>query len=230
MDEKYPQMTSLYLASLGKFYHGYYTYSSMLILSRNYVAVAADTFSSELGILAKSPPRLILAPWRTVPKGTNGGVTPTGLLAGTLGAFIISVISVALTPFCTSSDPPSKHFQGSLYRLGWTIDEKALIVVAMTAAGLAGSLLDSILGAIFQASVVDRSSGKIVEGIGGRKVILPSGTGAEKEKAKKEFATAVGWDILSNNGVNVVMAASIAWLSMYAAGKVFGVCIGDMFE
>jgi uncharacterized membrane protein len=201
-----------------------------LILSRNYVAVAADTFSSELGILAKSPPRLILAPWRTVPKGTNGGVTLTGLLAGTLGAFMISVVSVGILPLCSSSDPPSKHFLGSPYILGWTTNEKLLIIATMTGAGLVGSILDSVLGAIFQASVVDKNSGKIVEGIGGRKVVLPSGSGAEKEKSQQEFSTAVGWDILSNNGVNVVMAASIAMLSMYAAGWVFGVDIGDMLE
>lgn len=195
----------------------------------NYVAVAADTFSSELGILANSPPRLILAPWRTVPKGTNGGVTLTGLFAGALGAFMISVVSVTLLPFCSSSDPPAKHFIGSPYVLGWTIDEKGLVVAAMTAAGLAGSLLDSVLGAIFQASVVDRGSGKIVEGIGGRKVVLPGGSGAQNEKSRKEFSTAVGWDILSNNGVNVVMAGGIAWLSMFVAGRVFDVNISDMF-
>lgn len=45
-----------------------------------------------------------------------------------------------------------------------------LWVVAMTVWGGLGSVLDSVLGGLVQASVVDKRSGKVVEGSGGKKV------------------------------------------------------------
>ncbi|KAF2266768.1 hypothetical protein CC78DRAFT_531219 [Lojkania enalia] len=122
----------------------------------NYAAVAADTFSSELGILSKKKPRLITAPWKIVPPGTNGGVTLTGLEAGLLGAFILTITSTLMIPFCKS----------------WSWDQIAQYTAALTLAGFSGTLLDSLLGAVFQASVIDIHSGKIVEGAGGRKVLV----------------------------------------------------------
>lgn len=91
-----------------------------------------------------------------MPPGTNGGVTATGLLAGVLGAFTIAVTSAILIPFC------SGEASGLLSRVQW--------VLAVTVWGALGSVLDSILGGLFQASVVDKRSGKIVEGTGGGKV------------------------------------------------------------
>ncbi|EUC47443.1 hypothetical protein COCMIDRAFT_3537 [Bipolaris oryzae ATCC 44560] len=183
----------------------------------NYAAVAADTFSSELGILSKSKPRLITAPWRIVPPGTNGGVTTTGLGAGLLGALIISLSSTMFMPFCKD----------------WSFAEKTKYTLALTAAGFNGTLLDSLLGALLQASVVDVHSGKVVEGEGGRKVLVHSKEGVTKAtgtdaagsiKASKAMLKAgasgtavadpqhesrkieVGSDLLDNNAVNVLMA------------------------
>ncbi|KAF5851491.1 hypothetical protein GGP41_004349 [Bipolaris sorokiniana] len=191
----------------------------------NYAAVAADTFSSELGILSKSKPRLITAPWRIVPPGTNGGVTTTGLGAGVLGALIISLSSTMFMPFCKD----------------WSFVEKTKYTLALTAAGFSGTLLDSLLGALFQASVVDVHSGKVVEGEGGRKVLVHSNVSRRSEgkdgitkvsgtdaaasiKASKAMLKAgasgtavtdpqhesrkieVGSDLLDNNAVNMLMA------------------------
>lgn len=132
----------------------------------------------------------------------------------------------------------------------------------MTAIGAAGSLLDSLLGALFQASVVDTRTGKIIEGDGGKKVIVTSaaplylkqratdhgnigsgeGAGAEaasattEELRKRHTADAtkkaqdggdgekhgsrkveVGSDILSNNDVNLLMAATMSAVGVFGA-------------
>ncbi|KAF2869742.1 integral membrane protein DUF92-domain-containing protein [Massariosphaeria phaeospora] len=135
----------------------------------NYAAVAADTFSSELGILSKSKPRLITAPWRVVPPGTNGGVTLVGLGAGLLGASIIALTSTLLIPFCKE----------------WGLADKGKYTLAMTLAGFSGTLLDSYLGAVLQASVVDVHSGKVIEGDGGRKVLLHSSHPLHQDQTAK---------------------------------------------
>lgn len=152
-----------------------------------YAAVAADTFGSELGILATSTPYLITAPWRRVPRGTNGGVTIEGLAYGLLASSLITAIA-ALSLYVL---PPYKL-------MDWRI---ALLVPVM---GLFGSVLDSFLGATVQATVTDKGSGKVVEGPGGQRVkVVAGGTRVQ-----------LGRDILTNNGVNLAMAAGASLLGM----------------
>ncbi|KHJ33030.1 putative integral membrane protein duf92 [Erysiphe necator] len=135
----------------------------------NYAAVAADTFSSELGILSKSRPRLITSlRLRKVPPGTNGGVTSMGLAAAFLGSFIIVLTSILLTPFCQFSRPVNMK---DSYR-AWTFADKLWFLILMTLWGALGSLLDSFLGGWLQQSVVDVRYGKIIEGSGGKRVLL----------------------------------------------------------
>lgn len=93
-----------------------------------------------------------------MPPGTNGGVTSVGLGAGLLGSFVLSATSTLLLPFCKD----------------WYLSEKLTYTLSLTAAGFCGTLLDSLLGALFQASVVDIHSGRVVEGEGGRKVLVHS--------------------------------------------------------
>jgi len=223
----------------------------------NYAAVASDTFSSELGILSRSQPRLITAPWRKVPHGTNGGVTLTGLSAGFLGSFIITLTSTLLIPFCSSTSKGAA---------AWSFSDKGLYIVALTLAGFTGTLLDSLLGSLFQASVVDVQSGKIVEGEGGRKALVhSSGSLHVKQQTKLQslagqssalesslFASKrapavgtsskdpmkashesrrveVGLDILDNNAVNFLMAASVSVGSMVVACSLWDLPLSSVF-
>jgi len=174
----------------------------------NYAAVTADTLSSELGILSKSPPRLITNPFRICPKGTNGGVSLLGLAAAAAGSLIIGVIS-------------GLWFHPT-YPLGLTG-----FILFTTALGLTGSVLDSFLGAMLQYSVVDVRTGKVVENPHGGKVLLIPGETNFKDNDQKAEAEVqrtagkqsrkivqgrLGW--LDNNGVNATMAAGISLLGM----------------
>lgn len=134
----------------------------------NYAAVAADTFSSELGILSKGEPRLITS-WslRKVPRGTNGGVSLTGLAAGVFGSIVIVTAAIAFTPMCTD-----QHGNKSGVGSSWTTEQKRTVMAFLVVWGALGSVLDSVLGGLFQSSVKDVRSGKIVEGDGGNRVLL----------------------------------------------------------
>ena len=136
--------------------------------------MTADTFSSELGILSSSKPRLLTSlNFRQVPPGTNGGVTLAGTLAGFAGALAIALTSVALLPFCASDPDNIRSFASHLgvgHGIAWGLRDKIVLVLAVTVWGGLGSLLDSALGGWLQASVVDKKTGKVVEGSGGRKV------------------------------------------------------------
>lgn len=155
----------------------------------NYAAVAADTFSSELGILSKSRPRLITSlTFRQVPPGTNGGVTAWGLAAGVLGSFIIAISSMVLAPFCA----PSSAGPGALPSSGWTFIQRLQFTIAITLWGALGSVVDSLLGGWLQQSVVDTRTGRIVEGEGGKKVLVSkTGPNTTHYNARAEIKAAI---------------------------------------
>lgn len=244
--------------------------TSGLILSgivANYAAVAADTFSSELGILAKQTPRLITRPWVEVPRGTNGGVTIAGLGAGVLGAAVAAVTSVLLMPFCGGGPAAGLGPVGrvlmfgekeELFR-GWTVSDKLVWVLVVTGWGALGSVLDSVLGAVLQASVVDRRTGKIVEGAGGERVLVSAGktkeakrralhTERNKDEALKKNNAAdtgdsatqpgsqeesrmvlVGSDWLDNNHINLLMAACMSFGGMAVASWYWGIPLSTIW-
>jgi uncharacterized membrane protein len=88
-----------------------------------FAAAAADTWGTEIGTLARNAPRSIVG-LRKIPAGLSGGVTLTGTLAEIGGALV-----VGFTAWAAGIAP-------------WWI---------IVAAGFAGALADSILGASLQA-------------------------------------------------------------------------------
>ncbi|KAK6941569.1 Protein of unknown function DUF92, TMEM19 [Dillenia turbinata] len=115
----------------------------------HYSCCNGDTWSSELGILSNSQPRLITT-FKPVPKGTNGGVTVAGLVAATGGGSVIGLTFVLFGFFTT------KCSSG--------VALKQLIVIPLAAlAGLSGSVIDSLLGATLQFSGLCSVRNKVVE-------------------------------------------------------------------
>lgn len=93
-------------------------------------AAAADTWATEIGAFSPTPPRLIMS-GAPVPRGASGGVTPLGTAGGVLGAAIIGALTWVLGP----------------HELG--------LAVVVALAGVAGMLVDSLLGATVQGSFED---------------------------------------------------------------------------
>lgn len=105
----------------------------LVALAGSLAAANADTWSTEIGRTSHSLPRLITTGKR-VPAGTSGAVSGRGLAGAAGGATLIgglAAVAAATTGFAAP--------------VAWIT---ALIAVSL--AGFAGSLLDSLLGATIQ--------------------------------------------------------------------------------
>jgi len=96
-------------------------------------AVNADTWSTELGVLNPSFPRLITS-GKEVEQGTSGGISLFGSLAAFGGAMLIAVLTGLFSI-------------GELF--SWV--NFLVIILAVTLSGLGGAFFDSLLGATLQA-------------------------------------------------------------------------------
>ncbi|HVC79438.1 MAG TPA: DUF92 domain-containing protein [Chloroflexota bacterium] len=93
-----------------------------------YAAANSDTWATEIGALSPAPPRMILS-GRIAPPGTSGAITPTGLAGAVAGSVVIGIVAA-----CSLRGPyPARR------------------ALAITLAGMAGSLADSLAGATIQA-------------------------------------------------------------------------------
>lgn len=134
--------------------------------------VNADTWATELGVLARRPPRLITNGRRVEP-GTSGGISLLGTLATLVGGATIGIAAVLYQSIDSTVTSP----------------ESAVSLVAASAlGGLTGSLCDSFLGATVQAIYYTHQRRKETE-----KQVDPDGTPNELVR---------GWRWLNNDWVN----------------------------
>jgi len=108
----------------------------------------ADTLSSDFGRVWGGSPRNIITGKRML-KGVSGGVTGAGFVGAFLGA-----VSIAIFVFWTE-----------LSSLGSSVSTFWLIAVF----GFIGSILDSVLGVLFQAKYLDEMGNQVDSSDGGRR-------------------------------------------------------------
>ena len=159
----------------------------------HYACCNGDTWASELGVLNTTPPFFCLPPFRRVPAGTNGGISVLGTAASLAAGLFIG-------------------FGYSL--LGWVGgvgDFQVGCVLLGGAAGLGGSMLDSLMGAILQATWYDED----------RKCVVPHANAVTSKKKGVERAKNVGgFDILTGEQVNALSVAVTTFASGWA-GRYF---------
>ena len=102
----------------------------------HYACCAGDTWASELGILSKGQPRLITT-CRSVPRGTNGGMSVLGTGASAAGGVFIGACFWVLGVLCVGASLTDGMQAFNFITLGLF-------------AGVFGSVLDSLLGATLQ--------------------------------------------------------------------------------
>ena len=89
-------------------------------------AAAADTTASEVGVVGKQP--YLITTFKPVPRGTDGGITAFGTFAAILSALAISIVALLLN-----------------------VADPAMVIIG-TLAGLAGTTVDSLVGATLERS------------------------------------------------------------------------------
>lgn len=162
------------LATIFAALHAFYPGSMLpwIGFAASLAAVNADTWATELGVLNPTPPRMITDLRKLVEKGTSGGVSLWGTSASLLGASVIALPAVWLFPG------------------GLGIGHFFLIA----AAGLAGSLFDSFLGATVQAMYYCPTDKKETE----KHPLHTCGTATIHIR---------GWEWLNNDWVNFACSA-----------------------
>lgn len=140
-------------------------------------AVTADSWGTEIGTLAATRPRLITS-FRPVPAGTSGAVTPLGLAASAAGALLIALTA-------------------------WLLHWPTAAAIAALVGGVGGALIDSLLGALWQAKrwcpLCDTGTERAVHVCG----------------SVTKRAGGVSW--LDNDGVNFMTGAAGAMLALLVA-------------
>ena len=101
-----------------------------------YAAANADTWGTEIGMLAARPPRSIVT-GAVLATGLSGGVSAPGTAAEVAGAVLIAALA-----------PPALLL--ALPGTGVTTHALGLLMLPVFAGGFGGALIDSLLGATLQ--------------------------------------------------------------------------------
>ena len=96
-----------------------------------FAAATADTWATEIGALSHAQPRLITT-LKPVETGTSGAVSWLGIVATFIGALLIALVGTLFDPYAS-------------------VQPAQLSLIAITIGGFIGSLVDSWLGATWQA-------------------------------------------------------------------------------
>ncbi|KAI8927781.1 integral membrane protein DUF92-domain-containing protein [Entophlyctis helioformis] len=146
----------------------------------------ADTWASELGVLSASDPILITT-LRRVPKGTNGGVSVVGTAASIAGGMAIGVVATLVSA-------AESYVAAGTVSLPWDL------LLVCTAAGAAGSLLDSLMGATLQRSVYNKHT----------KQIAQDHRTLHKGESASDLLHVSGLEVLDNHQVNFLSSLLMA--------------------
>lgn len=146
----------------------------------------ADTWATELGVLARTPPRLITT-GKPVAPGTSGGITVYGTCAALAGSTFIGLVAFVLIQLA------------ALATIGRPLLSDAPAIWIVSLAGLFGSLFDSLLGATMQAMYWCETCSKETE----RRLHT---CGAPTRALR-------GWPWLNNDAVNFVSSVAGAVLA-----------------
>ena len=111
-----------------------------------------DTWASEVGSVIGGKPRLITS-WRSVPTGTNGGITMVGVACSVAGGTLLGLTHLLTLVVCCGGR-----------EVGWLTQLQLVPLGAIS--GLAGSLIDSALGATLQFSGFSERLGRVVNSPG----------------------------------------------------------------
>lgn len=114
-------------------------------------AITSDKFASEIGVLGGQP-RMIFS-FKRVRRGTSGAISAVGLAASLLGSFAIALYVLLVGGYLGSLNP-------GMFGMVDT-------VIAITAAGFFGNLIDSMLGYYEEYGIGNKFSTNFICGLSG---------------------------------------------------------------
>lgn len=183
-----PSGDTIDLPYFGPLDRGYIAMQLTAAYVAHFATANGDTWASEVGILSPSRPRLVTSLFlKEVPPGTNGGMSLMGTAASAAGG-----AAIGLAYWIMSFLYPGEASQLPMVGYGLLC-------------GLLGSFVDSLLGALLQASVYSTAKQRIVK--------------VSAAAADPTTKLICGVDLLSNEAVNVLSIAITMLLSLLLAPR-----------